>query len=67
MTAIRIYRERAGFTQSKLADAIGVSQSAVAMWETGDRKPNIITLKQIASILSCTVDDLLAPITTPNE
>ncbi|MGN0647145.1 MAG: helix-turn-helix transcriptional regulator [Oscillospiraceae bacterium] len=64
MTAIRFYREKAGFTQSKLADAIGVSQSTVAMWESGDRKPDIITLKKIASILRCTADDLLETIST---
>ena len=62
MTAIRLYRERAGMTQESLAAAIGVTQAAVSMWEAGDRKPNIFTLKRIAQMLNCTTDELLEPI-----
>ena len=67
MTAIQQFRNKAGFTQETLAEMLGVTQSAVAMWESGDRKPNIIMLKKIASVLKCTTDDLLATIETEKE
>ena len=64
MTAIRLFRERAEMTQVQLAASIGVTQAAVAMWEAGDRKPDIITLKRIAQVLDCTTDELLETIET---
>lgn len=66
MTAIQDYREKSGMTQQKLADALGVTQGAVANWENGIRKPDIFMLKKIADALHCTADDLLnAPETNP--
>ncbi len=62
MTAIRQYREKKGWTQEDVANRVGVAKTTVSMWETGDRKPDIITLKKLASIFECTTDDLLAPI-----
>lgn len=59
MTTIKEYREKKGWTQEQLADKIGVVKSAVSMWETGDRKPDICTLKKLAELLECTADDLL--------
>ncbi len=64
MTAIRLYRERAGMTQESLAAAIGVTQAAVSMWEAGNRNPDIKTAKKIAQILACSVDELLATVDT---
>ncbi len=62
MTAIKMYREKAGFTQTTLAVLAGVSQAAIAMWEAGARKPDIVMLKKLAGLLGCTTDELLAPI-----
>lgn len=59
MTGIKKYREQAGMTQLELAEAIGVTQSAVAMWESGLRKPDIFSLMRIAKALKCTTDALL--------
>ena len=67
MTAIQKYRTAAGLTQEALAEILGVTQSAVAMWEGGDRKPNIFILKRIAVALKCTTDDLLEPIEPAKE
>jgi transcriptional regulator with XRE-family HTH domain len=60
MTAIQVYRERAGLTQEMLAEKLGVTQPAVSNWESGDRKPDIFMLKKISTILNCTTDELLA-------
>ena len=64
MTAIRSYRERAGMTQAQMAESLGVSQSAVAMWESGERKPDIFMLKSIALLLKCSTDSLLETVNT---
>lgn len=62
MLAIRLFREKACLTQEKLASSIGVTQAAVAMWEAGDRNPDIVMLKKLASVFGCTADELLEPI-----
>lgn len=62
MIAIRKYREQLGFTQAELAEKCGVVKSAVCMWESGDRKPDIVMLKKLTGIFGCTADELLAPI-----
>ena len=41
---LRELRRKNGYTQSGLAKALGVSQSAVGNWEAGIRRPNIDTL-----------------------
>lgn len=66
MTTIRAHRERMGWTQEALAERCGVVKSAVSMWETGDRKPDIVMVKRLAGIFGCTTDELLAGIDTEN-
>lgn len=62
MTALYDYRHKAGMTQEQLAEKLGVTPSCITMWETGNRKPDIINLKKLARILGCTTDELLEPI-----
>ncbi len=62
MTALYEYRKRQRMTQRELAEAIGVTQSTITQYETGVRKPDIITLKKLAVALHCTTDQLLEPI-----
>ena len=58
---IKKYRLLANMTQTELAAAVGCeSQSTIAMWELGERKPPSDKLLQIAKVLNCTVDELLA-------
>ncbi len=58
MTAIKRLRERAGLTQAQLAEKVGASQSAVALWETGARMPRADKLPKLAEVLGCSVADL---------
>jgi transcriptional regulator with XRE-family HTH domain len=67
MIAIRKYREQFSMTQAELADRCGVVKSAVCMWESGDRKPDIVMLKKLTEIFGCTADDLLASVETEPE
>ena len=41
-------RKQDGINQTTLAKALGVSRSAVGMWETGEREPDFETLESIA-------------------
>lgn len=62
MTAICTFRHKAKLTQEQLAKELGVTPSCITMWETGNRKPDIIKLKKLARILGCTTDELLESI-----
>lgn len=49
-TAIKTMRARLEMTQKELADAAGVSQPNVAMWEAGRRRPGEASLKRLAKL-----------------
>lgn len=53
-------RKSKGLTQEQLADAVGVTTSAVSKWETGSTYPDITLLSPIARALDTTVDVLLS-------
>ena len=48
---IRILRSGRALTQQAVAEALGVSRSAVAMWEKDEREPDLETLAQLAKLL----------------
>lgn len=54
-------RRIADLTQREAAAALGLHQSAVAMWETGKTAPRAALLPKVAELYGCTVDELLAP------
>lgn len=56
---IRAARESAGFTQESLAEAVGVSRTAVARWESDDIEPKLQNLISIAELLHVSTDSLL--------
>lgn len=60
-------RESMNLTQEKLAEIIGVSQSAVGLWESGKREPNISTLCKLADFFGITVDSLIDHNCTKNN
>lgn len=55
---IKLFRERLGISQAALSKKLDVSQSTVAMWETGENVPKTNTLPELARALNCTIDDL---------
>lgn len=57
--AIKKFRYERGWTQEKLAIKCAVAKSTVAMWESGERKPNIMMLKKLTKVFDCTADELL--------
>lgn len=59
MIKIRDYRLRKGLTMKELGQIVGVTESAVGMWENGRRKPNYEYLLRISEALDCSVADLI--------
>ena len=51
-------REAAGLTQKQASEKIGVGQSAVSMWETGDSSPRAEMLPIIATAYNCQIGEL---------
>ena len=47
-------------TQQALATRLGVDQTTVSKWEKNETFPRKDTLKQIAEILQCSLDELVA-------
>ena len=66
MQAIRMRRKELNMSQEKMANLLNVDRSTVAKWETGTL-PRADKLPLIASVLNCTVDDLLNGITIRNS
>ena len=57
--SIRNLRRKSGFTQEQLAEALGVSVSAVHKWETGKAAPELEMLVDIAEFFETSVDAML--------
>ena len=53
-------RRESGLTQQQLAARLNVSFQAISKWETGASSPNIEILKDLASVLGVTADEILA-------
>jgi len=57
--SIRRLRKESGFTQEQLAEALGVSVSAVHKWESGKANPELEMLVEIAEFFETSVDAIL--------
>lgn len=56
---IRALRKKAGLTQERLAEALGVTTGAVYKWESGKATPELEMLVDIADFFETSVDKLL--------
>ena len=56
---LSIAREKKNMTQKELADIIGVAKSTYSLYESGNREPNVQTIKKIADALNVSADTLL--------
>lgn len=52
-------RIKSGFTQDTLSIALGISRSAVSMYENGNREPDFETLEKIADFFNVDMNYLL--------
>ena len=56
---LKTAREKKNMTQKEVADSIGVAKSTYSLYESGNREPNVQTIKKIADTLNVSADDLL--------
>lgn len=56
---LKVRRGEAALTQQELANKLHVSRKTISSWETGRNRPDIDTLKQLATIFQISLDDLL--------
>ena len=52
-------RKMAGLTQKEAAKKMGCTQVEISLWETGKRAPTVETIKRLAQLYQCAVDDLI--------
>lgn len=64
---LREYRAAEGLTQEQLADRLYVTRAAVSKWERDQGYPGIDSLKCIAKLMNCTLDELLSDDDVVNE
>lgn len=56
---LKVERERRGYSQKEMSELIGVAKSTYSLYESGNREPNVMTIKKIADVLNVTADRLL--------
>lgn len=56
---LRLAREQKGMSQKDVAERIGVAKSTYSLYESGNREPNVQTIKKIADVLCISADELL--------
>ncbi|MCC7304401.1 helix-turn-helix transcriptional regulator [bacterium] len=52
-------REKAGLTQKQVAQSIGRTQSFISKVESGQRRVDVVLLKELAILYKVKVDDLI--------
>lgn len=57
---IKALRQNASLTQAGLAEAMGVSQQAVALWEAEKSAPQAVDIPKLVTALKCSYDQLFA-------
>jgi len=53
-------RVNAGYTQTKIAELLGVTQGAVAQWEKGSSYPRVGKAKKLAELYGVTLDEIFS-------
>ena len=58
---LAILRQRAGLTQRKMADELGITIKTISSWERGVVEPRLTALemKRLMEVLHCTFEELL--------
>lgn len=54
-------RRKAGLSQQQLADGLGLSRSAIGMYETGKREPDMETLRMFSEFFGVDMNTLTSP------
>lgn len=57
---LKSIRKKAGMSQEKLAEKIGVSRQAITKWETDAGIPDIDNMMALSSLFNISLDELLS-------
>ena len=63
---LRELRKKAGVSQDKMAQSLGVSKSTLGLYETGDTLPDARTLRDIAAFFNVSTDYLVGVSSIPS-
>ncbi len=66
-TQLKTLRTARGLRQEQVADAVGVSASAIGAYERGKREPTLAVLAALADFFGVSVDTLLGRMLPPQE
>ncbi len=64
---VKRLRQERGLTQVEFAKAFGISKATIAMWEVGNRCPDLDTVSRIADFFGVTTDYLLCKSDSKNS
>lgn len=56
---LKYAREKSGMSQKEVSELAGVAKSTYSLYESGNREPNVQTIKKLADILQVSADELL--------
>lgn len=56
---LRQLRLQQGLTQQEVASVLNVTKASVSHWELGQRQPSVDTAAQLASVLGCSLADVV--------
>ena len=59
-TLLRQLRREAGLTQNEVAERLGVPQSFVSKYESGERRLDVIELRHVATAISTTLEGIVS-------
>lgn len=57
---LKAERVRRGLSQEELASKLGVTKSAISLYEVGKISPTLSRVEQLADVLGVTVSDLVS-------
>lgn len=52
-------RDKKGLKDSHVARMAGVATSTLSEWKAGKYEPKLITIRKLAAVLDCTIDELI--------
>lgn len=61
---LRSYREQAGLRQVQIAEALDVPQSFVSKYESGERRLDLIELRQVCAVLGVSLGEFVGAFET---
>jgi transcriptional regulator with XRE-family HTH domain len=56
---LRALRRDRSLTQAAVAEAVGVDRVTYARWETGERKPSVDAISNLAAFFNTSIEGLL--------